>query len=134
MRNTRQSATLRSILAAHPAPLSVHEILSLAQRRHPGLGIATVYRHVSHWLEEGWLTPVELPGQPCRYELAGKAHHHHFLCSACGRVFDLPGCVPGLHQLLPEGFHAQRHDVTIYGACRRCAATLPIPEREPQHA
>lgn len=134
MRNTRQSSTLRSILASHPSPVAINEIHALAQRQHPGLGIATVYRHVSHWLDDGWLVPVELPGQPCRYELADKAHHHHFLCAACGRVFDLPGCVAGLSQLLPDGFQALRHDLTIYGACRSCATAQSPSDREPEHA
>lgn len=123
MRRTKQAETIRAVISSHPAPLSVAELYQKAKAIAPGIGIATIYRHLGTWLDEGRLVPVEFTGQPCRYELAGKAHHHHFLCRSCGQVFELPGCVSGLHSLLPEGFQAQQHELTIYGACRACAAS-----------
>lgn len=129
MRHTKQKETIRTVLSSSPAPLSVAEILTKAKESSPEIGIATVYRHLSHWLREGQLVPVEFPGETCRYELADKAHHHHFLCRICGRVFELPGCVAGLQSIVPEGFETQKHDLTIYGACRACAAN-----KESSHA
>ena len=122
MRQTKQRETIRAVLSSSAAPLSVAEILMKAKEISPEIGIATVYRHLGNWLRDGELVPVELAGENCRYELAGKAHHHHFLCRSCGRVFELPGCVAGLHSIVPEGFECQKHELTIYGACRACAA------------
>jgi Fur family ferric uptake transcriptional regulator len=122
MRQTKQRETIHAVLSTSVAPLSVAEILARAREAAPEIGIATVYRHLSHWLRDGELVPVEITGEVCRYELAGKAHHHHFLCRHCGRVFELPGCVPGLHSIVPEGFVPQNHQLTLYGACRSCAA------------
>lgn len=129
MRQTKQRETIRAVLADSASPLSAVEILARAREAAPVIGIATVYRHLSCWLQAGELVPVEIPGEVCRYELAGKTHHHHFLCRGCGRVFELPGCVPGLQSIVPEGFQAQNHEITIYGACRACAEN-----KENQHA
>ena len=72
--------------------------------------------------ETGWLVPVELPGEAPRYERAGIAHHHHFRCRSCARVFEIHGCPGDLRELTPEGFRLESHDVTLYGQCARCAA------------
>ena len=86
-RKTRQKDAIRSAFLHADRPLSPEEILTLAQASVSGLSIATVYRNVGGLVEEGWLTPVELPGEARRYERAGKEHHHHFSCRSCGKVF-----------------------------------------------
>ena len=122
IRNTRQRAAIREAIESTGRPMSPEEILAAAQQRASGLGAATVYRNIKSLLEEGWLVSVELPGQPQRYELAGKDHHHHFHCQACGRVFELQGCVDGFRQLLPRGFRVTGHQLLLYGECRACRA------------
>ena len=122
IRNTRQRAAIREAIESTGRPMSPEEILAAAQQRASGLGAATVYRNIKSLLEEGWLVSVELPGQPQRYELAGKDHHHHFHCQACGRVFELQGCVDGFRQLLPRGFRVTGHQLLLYGVCRACRA------------
>jgi Fur family ferric uptake transcriptional regulator len=100
-------------------PLSPQEVLELARKRVPSLGLATVYRTLKGLVEEGFLTPVALPGEPPRYERAGRGHHHHFLCRRCGRVYELFGC-DLLESALPPGFQAEGHEVTVYGRCPEC--------------
>jgi Fur family ferric uptake transcriptional regulator len=119
-RQTMQARVLAAVISQSAAPLSIHELLEAAKTEVPGLGIATVYRNIARMLAAGEINAVVIPGQPPRYERTGKPHHHYFYCEHCGRVFDLPGCVNGLRQMVPEGFRALRHDLTIYGACRNC--------------
>ncbi len=90
------------------------------QGRVPGIGIATVYRNVKALLEEGWLHEVELPGEPSRYEVAGKDHHHHFRCRRCDRVFDIHGCPGNLAAMTPQGFEVEAHEIVLYGRCDDC--------------
>ena len=94
-----------------------------AQKAVPNLGIATVYRTVKGLIDDGELTAVELPGEPQRYERAGKGHHHHFTCNTCGRMFEMDGCPQGLHLLVPDGFKMESHEVFIYGRCADCNRT-----------
>lgn len=119
-RNTRQKAAIRDAFLESDRPLSVDEALKAAQRHHRKLGIATVYRNIQTLLLEKWLRPVELPGDTTRYEVAGKAHHHHFHCNQCGKLFDLEGCIAQLKPKLPKGFRATGHEFFLYGICAEC--------------
>lgn len=129
-RNTHQRDSIRDFLQAAARPLSPAEILSGAQRKIPRLGMATVYRTVKELVESQWLRPVELPGEPARYELAGQAHHHHFHCRQCNRVYDVAGCPGNLRPLLPSGFELQDHEVVLYGKCERCALSPAKKQRK----
>ncbi|MGP8172962.1 MAG: Fur family transcriptional regulator [Terracidiphilus sp.] len=119
-RNTRQKAAIREALIAANRPLSAEEALEEAQHRHPSLGIATVYRNIQTLIEEGWLRPVEVPGDSTRYEVAGKGHHHHFQCNECGRLYELEGCITQVRPKLPRGFRATGHEFFVYGLCAVC--------------
>lgn len=100
--------------------MNAEQLRAAAEPRCPGLGIATVYRAIETGLEEGWLQPVDLPGSDGRFVERVKPHHHHFVCRACGNVYDLDGCPGNFRALLPRGFRLERHDVTLYGTCRTC--------------
>lgn len=120
-RKTRQRAAIREAIAEVDRPLGPAEILAVAKDRVPGLGIATVYRNVKALLEEGWLREVELPGEPSRYEVAGKEHHHHFRCRGCDKVFDIHACPGNLSALTPQGFELETHEIVLYGRCDICS-------------
>jgi Fur family ferric uptake transcriptional regulator len=120
-RETQQRRAIRDAFTRVRRPLAPQEVLGEAQPDAPGLGIATVYRNVKSLVEDGWLKAVELPGQPPRYELADIGHHHHFHCTACGKVFDIEGCVGRLGSLVPPGFKLENHDITLYGRCANCS-------------
>ena len=119
-RNTQQRREIRQVFERHDRPLAADEVLQLAQKNVSGLGIATVYRTIKGLTDEGWLIPVEIPSQPPRYELRGKAHHHHFHCLRCRRLFELEGCLERLGKLIPPSFRVVDHAVLIYGYCGAC--------------
>ena len=119
-RDTAQRRAIRQVIEIADRPLSPQEVLVCAQDHVPGLGIATVYRTIRGLQDEGWLAPVDIPGEAQRYEVAGKDHHHHFSCRKCGRVFEMAGCPGDLKRLLPGGFTMDGHDVVLYGYCRDC--------------
>ncbi len=121
-RNTRQRGAIRRALQRADRPMTTQEVLYEARGEVGGLGIATVYRNIRALLEEGWLIPVELPGEVARYELHGKSHHHHFHCTRCDRVFEVPGCVGTLQHIVPRGFTLEAHEVVLYGTCAECAS------------
>jgi Fur family ferric uptake transcriptional regulator len=120
LRNTRQRAAIRRAFEDADRPLSPQQALEAAQADTPGMGIATVYRNIKSLLEDGWLAPVDLPGAPTVYERSGKAHHHHFHCEACSRVFELTGCIPQINRLAGRRFSVRRHELVLYGTCAEC--------------
>ena len=119
-RNTQQRKKIREVFEKAGRPLNVEEVHSLVREIIPGLGIATVYRAINDLVEEEWLKPVELPGRNNSYELSHLGHHHHFICNECDKVYDLHGCPGQMKDLVPEGFKAKAHDITIYGVCSDC--------------
>jgi Fur family ferric uptake transcriptional regulator len=119
-RNTKQKAAIRDAFIDANRPLSPEEALAGAQRLHPALSIATVYRNIQSLVLEGWLQPVEIPGKSTRYEVAGKEHHHHFQCNDCGKLFELEGCALPAKPKLPRGFRATGHEFFLYGICADC--------------
>ena len=111
---------IREVFQRYDRPLAADEVLELAQRKLAGLGMATVYRTIKALLDEGWLVPVEMLGAPPRYEIRGKAHHHHFHCLKCGRLLELNGCLERLGKLIPSSFRVIDHVVLVYGFCGEC--------------
>ena len=121
-RKTRQRKAIETAIAQAAGPVMPGDILRVAIKEVKTMNLSTVYRTLGRMVEEGVIVPVQLPGEPVRYELseAAAAHHHHFQCTQCDAVYDVAGCVPGLKGLLPSGFKLSRHDITLYGTCRKC--------------
>jgi Fur family transcriptional regulator, ferric uptake regulator len=120
-RNTNQRRAIRQVFEEVGRPLSPFEVLELAKKHSPGLGIATVYRTIKVLVEDAWLAPVPLPNEAPRYEVAGKPHHHHFSCKQCGKVYDISGCPGDLKGIAPVGYQVESHDIVLYGSCAACA-------------
>lgn len=121
-RRTRQRDAIRRVFEDAGRPLGPTEVLDAGRHHVRGLGIATVYRTIASLVESEWLIPVELPGEPPRYEVAGQAHHHHFRCRECARVFEIHGCPGQLDEMTPPGFSLERHEVVLYGLCEQCGS------------
>jgi len=119
-RKTKQREAIRQVLCGAEHPLSPEEILCRARVGLSHLGIATVYRTIKVLLAEAEIAPVEIPGQPPRYEKADKRHHHHFACTGCERVYELEGWPGNINRLAPDGFHVDAHDLILYGRCAEC--------------
>jgi Fur family ferric uptake transcriptional regulator len=119
-RKTRQRESIRTVFVQAGRPLSAREVLDAAVPGAPGLGVATVYRAIKALVEEEWLEIVELPGEPARYEPAGKEHHDHFRCRKCKRVYEVEHC-PVVDARLPRGFVLEGHAAILSGICAACA-------------
>lgn len=120
IRDTRQKRAIREVFAAAARPLSLAEAQVQAAKIVAGISIATIYRNVNALVEERWLSPVGIPGEPSRYEVAGKGHHHHFHCRTCGKIYDLNSCVLQPRPKIPRGFRLTGHEVFLYGVCSSC--------------
>ncbi|MBB5017945.1 Fur family ferric uptake transcriptional regulator [Chitinivorax tropicus] len=119
-RSTRQRTAIASVIDNAHRPLSPQEILESAKEAGAAIGIATIYRNLKLLVDEGSVQVVVLPGDSPRYESTGHAHHHHFQCVACKRVFDVAGCPGNMNNLAPKGFTVERHELTLYGQCADC--------------
>jgi Fur family ferric uptake transcriptional regulator len=130
-RATQQRDAIRKVLVNANRPLSVNEILALAQNDVAGLGIATVYRNLRTLQAGGQIVAVDLPGQPPRWEWAPEGHHHYFLCRTCDKLYEVPCYPDSIKHLLPEGYTLEEHDILLRGQCDACTGTTnpPRPKR-----
>ena len=119
-RDTKQRRAIREVFTREHRPLSTDEVLASGQDLVPSLGIATVYRNIKALLSEGWLHPVEFPGEPARYEQSGRPHHHRFICRTCQQAFDVEACPKDVEHLAPAGFRVEDHELVLYGRCPGC--------------
>jgi Fur family transcriptional regulator, ferric uptake regulator len=119
-RMTKQRRAIWEVFTENPRPLRVEEVLALAQAKTPTLGIATVYRNVRRFVDDGKLSEVALPEIGMLYERADIGHHHHFFCRRCGRLYDFPGCPLREDDLAPRGYAIEAHELFLYGVCAAC--------------
>ena len=126
-RYTRTRRRLVDILARAGMPLALPDIV----RGRKDLRPSSVYRNLS-WLEEaGLIRRVASEDGFGRYELSEEltGHHHHLMCSGCGRVEDVD-IPPDLERRLDRsldglakgtGFATVSHRLDLIGLCRECA-------------
>jgi Fur family ferric uptake transcriptional regulator len=123
-RSTPQRVAIENVLRGAIGPLSAHEIREAASVWHENLGIATVYRHLKMLQSDQAVRLVVMPDGSSRYERADLGHHHHFLCSQCQRVFDVPA-QEVRSERLPSGFRRDHDEVVIVGRCPSCPVVQP---------
>jgi Fe2+ or Zn2+ uptake regulation protein len=125
-RLTPKRAAIVDVLAAASRPLTIPEILVAGDR----LAQSSVYRNLVLLEDAGVVHRVVTTEEFARYELAEAltGHHHHLICSACGRVEDVPAssvleasladAVAQVDQA--TGFRTKAHRIDLVGLCRDC--------------
>ena len=125
-RFTEQRRQLVDLLAT-TGPLSIPEVL----RGRRGLKQSSVYRNLAVLEHAGIVRRVLTDEDFGRYELTEDltGHHHHLICSSCGRVEDVtvPSDLEGsldrtLDRLAKRaGFADVDHRLDLIGTCSDCA-------------
>ncbi|MCX7912431.1 MAG: transcriptional repressor [Dehalococcoidales bacterium] len=100
------------------------ELYEKAARRRSGIGLVTVYRTLEMLARLGFICEVHAGGN-CRHYLIRPTgeHHHHLICSGCGRVVNFTGCdLTGLERRLRRetSFTISGHLLEFVGQCVDC--------------
>lgn len=127
LKSTRQRDTIVEVFLAHDGHLSVEELVSLARRRDSRVSVATVYRTVKLLTEAGLARASDFGEGQVRYEAtAGKRHHDHLVCTACGAIAEFEDeRIEHLQTLVARRhrFEVTSHKLELYGRCERCRRT-----------
>ncbi len=125
-RYTPQRRELVEILEAAGSPVAIPQIL----RRRRSLKQSSVYRNLADLEAAGVVERVITDEDHARYELTEEltGHHHHLVCSKCGRVEDVAVPAPLEAQLdrsldrlaRRAGFASVSHRLDLIGVCRDC--------------
>jgi Fur family ferric uptake transcriptional regulator len=115
------------VLEASDRPLTIREILVA----EPTLAQSSAYRNLVVLEQARVVHRLVTHADFARYELAEDltGHHHHLVCSSCGRIDDLPA-TPAVEQSVAiaideaarqAGFRTEHHRLDLVGLCSDCA-------------
>lgn len=122
----RMTSARRAVVdavACRTRPFSSADIMDDVQTGDGGIGRATVFRTIDVLLGIGMLGKILHPDGSYGYVACMQEHHHHAICSGCGLVVDLPGCVIDAgaeSQALAAGFLLKSHRLEYFGLCEEC--------------
>lgn len=103
----------------HPSAEMVYGML---QQEHPDISLATVYRNLKHFQQQGLITGIATVRGTERFD-ARTDPHVHFICECCDAVLDLDAIpIPMLSSAVEEKSGCQVHDCRLIftGVCPNC--------------
>ena len=121
---TRAREKIAAVLNRERRFLSAAEIHHLLEQSGAKVALSTVYRNLEHLQGKGELTArTEADGETRYMPCEPQHHHHHAICSACGRVEDVD-CT-AIEQFAESlrttsGFTLDGHAMEFFGRCRAC--------------
>lgn len=124
-RVTEPRRAIASLVAERDGHFTTAELVADARRRHPGIGRATVFRTLELFASLRLVERVDLPDGGHAYVTCDRSHHHHAICTGCGRSFDLVdvGLGPVLRDVGRDlGFRITSHRLEVFGVCAACRA------------
>ncbi len=109
----------------HPSAEWVYRRL---KPRIPDLSLATVYRNLALFKQEGLICSLGVVQGLERFD-GDTSPHVHFICTGCGRILDLPGLqLPAelaSQAVLITGGQVTGASLRFHGVCRHCATPSP---------
>lgn len=113
--------------------LSAEDVFLAVHKIYPNIGLTTVYRTLELLVHMGLVFKFDFGDGRARYELSetpkGTRHHHHLVCTRCGRVIDYTDFIDEEVELLGRtekglsrkfNFKITNHLIQFYGLCERC--------------
>ena len=85
-RLTEPRRALAALIADQDGHFTAAELVVAARDRRLGIGRATVFRTLDVLAEVGAVERLDLPSGEHAYVGCEPAHHHHVVCSRCGRA------------------------------------------------
>ena len=122
MRNSKQKEIILRALEEHKVHPTADELYKFIHSEYAEIGVATVYRNLNKLAEQGVIKKI--------IGLDGSSHfdsytepHYHFVCSCCGKIYDIPGNIGTDLIAKAEEFtdcKINSMEMTFRGLCRQC--------------
>ncbi|OGW40722.1 MAG: ferric uptake regulation protein [Nitrospirae bacterium RBG_13_39_12] len=132
-RLTIPRGAILDVLSKTSKHLSAEDVYLEVHKVYPSIGLTTVYRTLELLVQMGLVFKFDFGDGRARYELAegpkGIGHHHHLVCTGCGRVIDYTDFIDEEIELLKQTekglskkykFKITNHLVQFYGLCDKC--------------
>lgn len=123
LRATEQRIVVLGALMVDPGDTTAQGLYERLRKRHPSLGLATVYRTLGSLADAGIIDAMQHGHGTC-YRWCAPGHHHHLTCTGCHRVVEVRECPIGDWAETvgaANGFTNVSHVFEISGRCADCA-------------
>ena len=130
-RLTEPRRAVAGLIAARDGHFTAADLVADARTSRLDVGRATVFRALDLFTTLGLVERIDLPVGGHAYVACDPVHHHHAICTRCGRALDVSD--HGLADILGGvgeriGFHVTAHRLEIFGLCAACQADAPDPD------
>ncbi len=131
-RMTIPRQSILDLLSSSSKHLSAEDIYFSVHKTYPGIGLTTVYRTLELLVEIRLIHKFDFGDGRSRYELIegpNKIHHHHLICTGCGKVIDYSDFIDEELKLVKQvenalskrhNFKITAHQINFCGLCSKC--------------
>ena len=127
-RLTEPRRSLATLIAEQDGHFTAASLVDAARERRLGVGRATVFRTLEVLEDLGAVERLDLPSGEHAYVGCEPAHHHHVVCSGCGRTDEIDDA--GLRAVVADvarrtGYRVDEHRLELFGLCPVCQHSRP---------
>jgi|SRR6185503_573577 len=124
-RLTAPRRALAALIATRRGHFTAEDLVGESRRRRLGVTRATVFRSLDVLSDLGVVERLDLPSGGHAFVACEPEHHHHVVCSSCGRstwVADpgLEGAAEAIGR--STGYRIDTHRIELFGLCPSCRA------------
>ncbi|HEY8885799.1 MAG TPA: Fur family transcriptional regulator [Chloroflexota bacterium] len=125
-RRTQSRRVLADLIAAKRRYFSAAELEEEVAQAAPDIGRATLFRLLATLIQQEVLSRVTLPTGEQGYVVCNdpRAHHHHAICTQCGKVVPVGTCGVDVRAKAVEketSFRVTGHRLEYFGICAECS-------------
>jgi Fur family ferric uptake transcriptional regulator len=114
------------LVAARDGHFTAAQLMDDAAASGEPIGRATIFRALDLFATLGLVERVDLPDGNHAFVACDAVHHHHAICTKCGRSTDIDdGALGEALAALGRraGFRVMAHRLEVFGLCADCAAS-----------
>lgn len=103
---------------------TAQQIMEFVRKNNPDISLDTIYRNLNMLIELGLVHEINMKNRDGNmFEIIREGHHHHLVCTECGRMECLAVCP--VNQEIADfagknGFEITGHLFELYGRCSDC--------------
>jgi Fur family ferric uptake transcriptional regulator len=124
-RLTEPRRALAGMLARSAGHFTAEDLVAESRRARLGIARATIFRSLDILADLGVVERLDLLTGGHAFVACQPAHHHHVVCSRCGRSNDIADS--GLATVIADvgrrsGYRIESHRLELFGLCPTCQA------------
>lgn len=120
-KRTKNREAILEFLADRDGYTAAMDVGEFLKKDNPGVSFDTIYRNLTTFAKLGILEETDLNGErQYRMHCEPGVHHHHFICTVCGKTKHIPSCPMDHISVNLPGVEIEGHKFEVYGKCPRC--------------